>query len=275
MKTRLILLMLLVCQLTNAKIHVEGIVLDGSERCPLRGAQVIDTKTNTGVVTDILGRFSIDCEDGTDVLQISFVGMVTQERRLFKRMCVTLYPRKSSKYPQQSAYNDIVKTTKVGNGLLERINSESGILFRYIPSDKAIPEEVSLKKESDAQKREVQKMVNEAVKERSGEIRNSLIGKIAPSTVKNIGFLPWTEGDKFPVFALHFYVNSCGEIEQQWLSVKPEAAAVLSNLEIKEMLQSVDSIRFWENPEWDLGKSEMGICYSVAVNSKDISAVIE
>ena len=55
MKTRLILLMLLVCQLTNAKIHVEGIVLDGSDRCPLRGAQVIDTKTNTWVVTDILG----------------------------------------------------------------------------------------------------------------------------------------------------------------------------------------------------------------------------
>ena len=275
MKTRLILLMLLVCQLTNAKIHVEGIVLDGSDRCPLRGAQVIDTKTNTGVVTDILGRFSIDCEDGTDVLQISFVGMVTQERRLFKRMCVTLYPRKSSKYPQQSAYNDIVKTTKVGNGLLERINSGEGILFRYIPSDKAIPEEVSLKKESDAQKREVQKMVNEAVKERSGEIRNSLISKMAPATVERMGLLPRPEGDKSSVLALHFYVNSRGEIDQQWLSVKPEAAAVLSDLEIKGMLQSVDSIRFWENPEWNLGNPEMGICYSVAVNSKDISAVIE
>ena len=275
MKTRLILLMLLVCQLTNAKIHVEGIVLDGSDRCPLRGAQVIDTKTNTGVVTDILGRFSIDCEDGTDVLQISFVGMVTQERRLFKRMCVTLYPRKSSIYPQQSAYNDIVKTTKVGNGLLERINSGEGVLFRYIPSDEATSLESPLKKASEVQRREVQKMVNEAVKERSGEIRNSLISKMAPATVERMGLLPRPEGDKSSVLALHFYVNSRGEIEQQWLSVKPEAAAVLSNLEIKEMLQSVNSICFWENPEWDLGKPEMGICYSVPVNSQDISAVIE
>ena len=168
-----------------------------------------------------------------------------------------------------------MKVTKTDNGLLERINSGEGVLFRYIPSDEATPLEGPLKKASGVQRREVQKMVNAAVKEKSGEIRNSLIGKIAPSTVKNIGFLPWTEGDKSPVFALHFYVNSCGEIEQQWLSVKPEAAAVLSNLEIKEMLQSVNSICFWENPEWDLGKPEMGICYSVAVNSKDISAVIE
>ncbi|MDR1156495.1 MAG: SusC/RagA family TonB-linked outer membrane protein [Bacteroidales bacterium] len=59
------------------QIEVTGTVTDGSE--PLPGANVVIKGTNTGVVADFNGRFSISVPDKDAVLQFSFVGYAMQE----------------------------------------------------------------------------------------------------------------------------------------------------------------------------------------------------
>ncbi|MDR1171181.1 MAG: SusC/RagA family TonB-linked outer membrane protein [Bacteroidales bacterium] len=59
------------------QIEVTGTVTDGSE--PLPGANVVIKGTNTGVVADFNGRFSISVPDKDVVLQFSFVGYAMQE----------------------------------------------------------------------------------------------------------------------------------------------------------------------------------------------------
>ncbi len=57
--------------------RVEGTILD--ENGPLPGVNVIEKGTKNGTTTDFDGNFSLNVTSGKGVLEISFVGMTTQE----------------------------------------------------------------------------------------------------------------------------------------------------------------------------------------------------
>ena len=59
-----------------------GIVTDAFTREPLIGATVLNTETNTGTVTDIDGRFTLNVTSAPLHLQFSYVGYETEDRVL-------------------------------------------------------------------------------------------------------------------------------------------------------------------------------------------------
>ncbi|MBN1187279.1 MAG: TonB-dependent receptor [Bacteroidales bacterium] len=62
----------------NAQTQVTGIVTD-IDGLPLPGVNVVIKGTNIGVITDIDGKYTIQVDNGDQVLQFSFVGYVTRE----------------------------------------------------------------------------------------------------------------------------------------------------------------------------------------------------
>ena len=62
-----------------AQSSVTGTVIHQDDGQPIIGATVRVAGTNTGTVTDADGKFSITLPSGHDKLQVSYVGMVTQE----------------------------------------------------------------------------------------------------------------------------------------------------------------------------------------------------
>lgn len=83
MKRFIFLLSLSVCSLVMMAQTVHGVVLDGAdEGAPMIGATVMIKGTQTGTVTDLDGRFTLDVKDKNAVLVISSVGYVSQEVRL-------------------------------------------------------------------------------------------------------------------------------------------------------------------------------------------------
>jgi TonB-linked SusC/RagA family outer membrane protein len=63
---------------SDAKIKFEGVVLDGVDRQPLIGANVIDIATKVGTTTDLDGRFDLSLEEGSVVL-ISYIGYLDKK----------------------------------------------------------------------------------------------------------------------------------------------------------------------------------------------------
>lgn len=57
---------------------VTGAVYDGDSDVPLIGADIIVPGTTTGTITDVDGQFSLDVPDGTEAIQISYVGYEEQ-----------------------------------------------------------------------------------------------------------------------------------------------------------------------------------------------------
>lgn len=69
--------------------HATGIVVDDTGE-EVIGASIVVKGTNTGTVTDIDGKFSVNLPAGKDVLVISYVGMKTKEVKATSNMRVTL-----------------------------------------------------------------------------------------------------------------------------------------------------------------------------------------
>jgi len=97
MKTRIpfilcFCLLLLPLSLSAQKLTVTGVVTAADEPDPVIGASVLVKGTTNGTITDLDGNFQIDAQQG-DVLQISYMGYVTQEVKASSSpMKITLQP---------------------------------------------------------------------------------------------------------------------------------------------------------------------------------------
>ncbi len=58
---------------------VSGTVLDAVADFPLPGVSIVIKGTNKGTITDLDGRFSIECEEKETILTVSYLGMRSQE----------------------------------------------------------------------------------------------------------------------------------------------------------------------------------------------------
>lgn len=82
--------MLLLAQFMNAQqISVKGTVLSGTDQFPVIGASIVEKGTTNGTITDLDGNFTLSTAPGA-ILQISYIGFVTQELPVSEKMAVTL-----------------------------------------------------------------------------------------------------------------------------------------------------------------------------------------
>ena len=58
-----------------AQTEVNGVVVSQDDNQPIVGATIQVAGTSIGTVTDINGRFTLDCPTENSILKISFVGM--------------------------------------------------------------------------------------------------------------------------------------------------------------------------------------------------------
>lgn len=75
---------------------IRGIVKDG-EGYPIIGATIQLKGTGTGTITDINGQFKISVSGKNPVIQISYVGFVTQEIKIEKQSSITIKMKEDSK----------------------------------------------------------------------------------------------------------------------------------------------------------------------------------
>lgn len=60
------------------QVALEGTVVDAAD-FPIIGASILEKGTTNGTITDLDGKFSLAVSSEDAVLQISYVGYVTQE----------------------------------------------------------------------------------------------------------------------------------------------------------------------------------------------------
>lgn len=58
---------------------ITGTIISGEDNLPLIGATVVVKGTTIGTITDFDGNYSINVPENTEILQFSFVGLLTQE----------------------------------------------------------------------------------------------------------------------------------------------------------------------------------------------------
>ena len=76
-KNVIVLALFLLAGTIYSQTTVNGTVVDANG--PVPGANILETGTSNGTTTDFDGKFSIKVQDGSGVLEITFVGMVTTE----------------------------------------------------------------------------------------------------------------------------------------------------------------------------------------------------
>jgi TonB-linked SusC/RagA family outer membrane protein len=87
----LVLVCWLVCIEVSAQDRkITGRVLDGNDNNPLPGANVVVKGTQTGMVTDATGQFSLNVAPGRDVLTISAIGYTSQDVSIGSRTTLTI-----------------------------------------------------------------------------------------------------------------------------------------------------------------------------------------
>lgn len=87
--------LVLVCWLVCIEVFAQdrkitGRVLDGNDNNPLPGANVVVKGTQTGMVTDATGQFSLNVAPGRDVLTISAIGYTSQDVTIGNRTTLTI-----------------------------------------------------------------------------------------------------------------------------------------------------------------------------------------
>src|SRR4051812_30675239 len=87
----LLLLSWLLCTVAFAQDRkITGRITDGNDNSALPGANVVVKGTQTGVVTDPNGQFSLNVAAGRDVLTISSIGYASQEVAIGNRTALTI-----------------------------------------------------------------------------------------------------------------------------------------------------------------------------------------
>ena len=70
--------------------EVSGTVISAEDAMPVIGASVVVKGTTTGTVTDYDGKFSLNVPTSAKTLEISYIGMESQEVAIVPNMKVTL-----------------------------------------------------------------------------------------------------------------------------------------------------------------------------------------
>lgn len=92
-KLTLVLLCLFIgIGIMNAQSKASGIVLSGEDGQPIVGAAVVVKGLSQGTVTDMDGRFTINLPANSKILQVSYVGMKTQDVEAKSNMRIVLEP---------------------------------------------------------------------------------------------------------------------------------------------------------------------------------------
>ncbi len=81
-------LLFLFCAMVSIAISaqsISGTVIDADNNEPLIGVSILEVGTSNGIVTDLDGNFSLTVQEGAK-LQLSYVGYVTQEIKVGKRI---------------------------------------------------------------------------------------------------------------------------------------------------------------------------------------------
>lgn len=132
-------------------VRVTGTVTSGDDGLPIIGATILVKGTNIGTITDLDGQFSLDVPQANKVLQVSYVGMTTQEVAVQPKITVVL---------QSDVRNlDEVVVTAMG---LNREKKSLGYAVQEVKAD-------------------------ELTKAGSGSVTGSLSGKIAGVQVNQFG----------------------------------------------------------------------------------------
>ena len=84
----MMLVMMLVVQVASAQSKISGTVVDATGE-PVTGASIVVVGTLNGTVSDVDGNFSINVKSD-EMLQISYIGYVTQTLKPVNGMTVTL-----------------------------------------------------------------------------------------------------------------------------------------------------------------------------------------
>jgi TonB-linked SusC/RagA family outer membrane protein len=84
---------------------ITGRVIDGNDNSPLPGANVVIKGTQTGMVTDANGQFSLNVAQGRDVLTISAIGFAAQEVTIGNRTTINV-----NLLPDIKTLNEVVVT---------------------------------------------------------------------------------------------------------------------------------------------------------------------
>lgn len=98
------------------KKHVSGNVLDANGM-PLIGASVIIKGTNTGMITDIEGNFSLEAQPG-DIIVISYIGMKSAEVKVPANGQIRVMLKEDSQLMDEvvvTGYGDFKKATYTGS----------------------------------------------------------------------------------------------------------------------------------------------------------------
>jgi hypothetical protein len=82
-----------------------GRITDGNDNTALPGANVVVKGTQTGVVTDANGQFSLTVPSGRDVLTISAIGYATQDITIGSKTAINV-----AMAPDIKTLNEVVVT---------------------------------------------------------------------------------------------------------------------------------------------------------------------
>lgn len=102
--------LVLLCWLIGASAFAQdrkltGRITDGNDNTPLPGANVVVKGTQTGVVTDASGQYTLNIASGRNVLTISAIGYATQEITIGNRTAVDV-----ALAPDIKTLNEVVVT---------------------------------------------------------------------------------------------------------------------------------------------------------------------
>ena len=76
-KNLMAITLFLMASAVYSQTTISGTIVDASG--PVPGANILETGTSNGTTSDFNGKFSIQVQEGSGVLEITFVGMVTTE----------------------------------------------------------------------------------------------------------------------------------------------------------------------------------------------------
>ena len=75
--------------LAQSNFKVSGIVI-GVDKEPIIGATIQDKSNQTGVITDVEGRFTINASSRNAVLRVGYIGMKSEEIKVEGRSQITI-----------------------------------------------------------------------------------------------------------------------------------------------------------------------------------------
>ena len=120
-----------------AQHTVNGVVISSEDNEPIIGATVKIKGTNTGVVTNIDGEFSISSPTANPQLEITYVGMTKVTVKGTQNMKVTMYPEASRELSEVVVTGIQKMDKRLFTGATTKVDAEKAKLdhLRYRPEN--------------------------------------------------------------------------------------------------------------------------------------------